>query len=369
MAKRDYYELLGVKRDASEQELKKAYRQLALKHHPDRNPGSKPSEDKFKEVNEAYEILSDPQKRQRYDTLGHAGVGPGAEGTGGFDFNRGGFGDIFGDIFEDFFGQAGGRGRVRPERGADLRYNLQVEFEEAAFGKEAKIRIPKWEACAECRGTGAKSSGGIKTCPTCNGAGSVRFQQGFFTINRSCSHCNGEGRIISDPCPKCHGKKQVHREKTLSIKIPPGVETGTRLRLNGEGEPGGNGGPPGDLYVVLTVKDHPVFVREGDDLHCNAPISIGQAALGAKIEVPTLKAKAPLKIPAGTQSGRAFRLKGLGIANLKGHGIGDLIVKVHVVIPTKLTPRQRELLEEFSKLSGETTTEEGLFERVKNIFE
>jgi molecular chaperone DnaJ len=373
LSKRDYYEILGVKRDASEQELKKAYRQLALKHHPDRNPGSKPSEEKFKELNEAYEVLSDAQKRHRYDTFGHAGVGAGAGGTGGFDFNRGGFGDVFGSIFEDFFGGSsggGGRGRVRPERGADLRYNFQVEFEEAVFGKEAKIRIPKWEACAECRGTGSKSSEGIRTCPTCNGAGSVRFQQGFFTISRTCSHCNGEGRIISDPCPKCHGKKQVHREKTLTIKIPAGVETGTRLRLNGEGEPGSSGGPPGDLYVVLTVKDHPVFTRDGDDLLCDVPISIGQAALGAKIEVATLKAKAQLKIPAGTQSGRTFRLKGLGVANLKGHRIGDFLVRVHVVIPTKLTARQRELLEEFSRLSGESvTSEEGLFEKVKNIFE
>jgi molecular chaperone DnaJ len=373
LAKRDYYDLLGVQRDASEQELKKAYRQLALKYHPDRNPGSKPSEDKFKEINEAYEVLSDPQKRQRYDVLGHAGVGPGTEGAGGFDFNRSGFGDIFGDIFEDFFSgpsARGARGRVRPERGADLRYNFPIEFEEAVLGKEAKIRIPKWEACTDCRGTGAKSSDSIRTCPTCNGAGSVRFQQGFFTISRTCSHCNGEGRTITDPCLKCHGKKQIHRDKTLTIKIPPGVETGTRLRLSGEGEPGSSGGPPGDLYVVLTVKDHPVFSREGDDLLCDVSISIAQAALGAKIEVPTLKAKAPLKIPTGTQSGRTFRIKGLGVANIKGHGIGDLVVKVHVVTPTKLTARQRELLEEFSRLSGDqVTADEGLFEKVKNIFE
>jgi molecular chaperone DnaJ len=371
LAKRDYYELLGVKRNASEQELKKAYRQLALKFHPDRNPGSKPSEDKFKEINEAYEVLSDPQKRHRYDAFGHAGVGAGTEGAGGFDFNRSGFGDIFGDIFEDFFSGSSTRsGRVRPERGADLRYNFPIEFEEAVLGKEAKIRIPKWEACADCRGTGAKSSDSIRTCPTCNGAGSVRFQQGFFTISRTCSHCNGEGRIIADPCLKCHGKKQIHREKTLTVKIPAGVETGTRLRLNGEGEPGSNGGPAGDLFVVLTVKDHPVFRREEDDLLCEVSISIGQAALGAKIEVPTLKAKTPLKVPAGTQSGRTFRLKGLGVANLKGHRIGDLLVKVHVVIPTKLTAQQRELLEEFSKLSGDqVTTGEGIFEKVKNIFE
>ncbi|MBI3609460.1 MAG: molecular chaperone DnaJ [Nitrospirae bacterium] len=369
MSKRDYYEILGVARDASEQELKKAYRQLALKHHPDKNPGNKTAEEKFKELNEAYEVLSDPQKRQRYDSFGHAGMG--AEGVGGFDFGRGGFGDVFGDIFEDFFGGPSGRGgRVRPERGADLRYNLEIDFEEAVFGKEAKIRIPKWENCPECRGTGAKSSGGIRTCPTCHGAGAVRFQQGFFTISRTCGHCNGEGRIISDPCPQCHGKKQVHHEKTLSVRIPPGVETGTRLRLSGEGEPGAHGGPPGDLYVVLTVKEHPFFTREDDDLLCEVPISIGQAALGAKIEVPTLKGKAQLKIPAGTQNGRTFRLKGLGVANLKGHRIGDQLVKVGVMIPAKLTARQRELLEEFSKLSGDpAASEEGLFEKVKNIFE
>ena len=368
MAKRDYYEILGIKRDASDQELKKAYRQMALKYHPDRNPGNKSAEEKFKEVNEAYEVLSDSQKRHRYDAFGHAGVG--TEGRGGFDFNRGGFGDIFGDIFEDFFGGATGRTRARAERGADLRYNLQIEFEEAVFGKEAKIRIPKWETCTECRGTGAKSSGGIRTCPTCNGAGSIRFQQGFFTISRSCGHCNGEGRIISDPCPICHGKKQVHHDKTLTVKIPAGVETGTRLRLSGEGEPGSHGGPPGDLYVVLTVQDHPLFAREEDDLLCEVSISIGQAALGAKIVVPTLKGKTQLKIPAGTQSGRVFRLKGLGVANVKGHGIGDELVTIRVTIPSKLTARQRELLEEFSKLSGDpVAAEEGLLEKVKNIFE
>lgn len=370
MAKRDYYEILGVKRDAQEQDLKKAYRQLAIRYHPDKNPGSKEAaEEKFKEINEAYDVLSDPQKRQRYDTFGHAGVG--AEGAGGFDFSRGGFGDIFGDIFEDFFGGQTGRARVRPERGADLQYHLQIDFEEAAFGKETKIRIPKWDLCSECRGTGAKSSGGIRACPTCNGAGSVRFQQGFFTISRTCSHCHGEGRIISDPCPKCHGKKRVHRDKTLSVKIPAGVETGNRLRLSGEGEPGLNGGPPGDLYVVLTVKDHPVFTRDDDDLLCDVQISMSQAALGAKIEVPTLiKGKVQLKIPPGTQHGRVFRLKGLGIANPRGHRIGDQRIKVHVHIPTNLTSRQRELLEEFSRLSGDpVASEEGLFEKVKNIFE
>lgn len=366
MAKRDYYEILGVGHDASEQDVKKAYRRLAVKHHPDKHRGDKGAEEKFKNINEAYEVLGDAQKRRQYDTFGHAGVG--AEGPGGFDFNRGGFGDVFGDIFEDFFGGQTSRGR--PQRGADLQYNFPVEFEDAVFGKEAKIRIPKWESCSDCRGTGAKTAGAIRTCPSCNGAGSVRFQQGFFAINRTCSHCQGEGRIISEPCPKCHGRKRVQRDKILSVKIPAGVETGNRLRLSGEGEPGPQGGPPGDLYVVLAVKDHPIFTRDGDDLLCDARISITQAALGAKIDVPTLvKGKVQLKIPPGTQSGRLFRLKRLGVANLRGHGIGDQLVKVHVHIPTKLTSRQRELLEEFSKLSDESVSiDEGFFEKVKNIF-
>ncbi len=368
MAKRDYYELLGLGRSASEQELKRAYRQLALKYHPDRNPGDKRAEEQFKEINEAYEVLSDPDKRKRYNAFGHAGVGP--EAAAGFDFGRGGFGDIFGDIFEDFFGGPAGRARTRVQRGSDLQYDLKIEFEEAVFGTEAKIRIPKWEVCSDCRGTGAKSAAGVRSCTTCNGSGSVRFQQGFFVVSRTCSHCRGEGRIISEPCPRCRGEKRVHREKTLTAKIPAGVETGIRLRLNGEGEPGLQGGPPGDLYVVLTVKDHPFFRRDGDDLLCDIPLTIGQAALGARIEVPTLgKGKESLKIPAGTQNGRTFRLKGHGVANLKGHRVGDQVVSVHVQIPTKLTARQRELLEEFSKLSGDSVpSSEGLFERVKNIF-
>lgn len=368
MAKTDYYELLGVGRNATEQELKKAYRQLAIKFHPDKNPTDKTAEEKFKKINEAYEVLSDPQKRRQYDTFGHAGLG--GQGAGGFDFGRGGFGDVFGDIFEDFFGGTRGRTRARAERGSDLQYTLQIELEDVLFGKEAKIRIPKWEVCSDCKGSGAKSASGVKACPTCQGAGSLRYQQGFFTISRTCSHCQGEGRIITDPCAQCHGKKRVHHDKTLSVKIPAGVDNGTRLRLTGEGEPGEHGGPLGDLYVVLAVKDHPVFTREEDDLLCEASISIGQAVLGAKIEVPSLKGKTPLRIPAGTQSGRVFRLKGLGVPHLRGHGVGDQRVRIKVQIPTKINSRQRELLREFSKINGDTISEEeGLLEKVKNIFD
>ena len=368
MVRRDYYEILGVRREASEQDLKKAYRRLALKYHPDKNPGDRKSEEKFKELNEAYEALSDSQKRQRYDTYGHAGVS--GEGSSGFASRQGGFGDVFGDIFEDFFGGTSGRGRVRPERGADLQYSLRISLEDAVFGKNANIKIPKLENCSTCGGTGAKSAGGIRTCSTCHGTGSLRFQQGFFSINRTCSHCQGEGRVILEPCSKCRGRKKVQRDKTLSVKIPAGVETGNRLRLSGEGEPGSNNGPPGDLYVVLNVSDHPIFTRDGDDLRCDLTITFTQAALGAKVGVDTLtKGKVQLKIPPGTQNGRVFRLKGIGAPNLRGHRIGDQLVEIHVRVPTKLTPRQRELLEEFSKLGGETVSnEEGFFEKVKNIF-
>jgi molecular chaperone DnaJ len=370
MAKQDYYRTLGVERSASEDEIKKAYRKLAHKYHPDKNPGNKQAEEHFKSINEAYEVLSDAQKRRQYDTFGHAGVGAGGfEGFGGFDFGRGGFGDIFGDIFEDFFGGTRGRARVRPERGADLRYNLEITLEEVVSGKEVKVRIPRWETCPDCRGSGAKTAIGVRTCPTCNGSGSTRFQQGLFTISRTCSHCGGEGRIITDPCPRCHGEKRIHRDKTISVKIPAGVESGTRLRLSGEGEPGFNGGSPGDLYVVITVKEHPVFSREGDNLLCEVPIGFVQAALGTKIEVSTLKGKATVHIPAGTQDGKVFRLKGLGVPHLSGHGTGDQLVRVQVQIPTKLTSKQRELLEEYARLSGESVSDEGILEKVKNMFE
>lgn len=370
MAKRDYYATLGVPRDAAEQEIKKAYRQLALKFHPDKNHGNKAAEERFKEINEAYEVLGDGEKRQQYDAYGHAAYQ--ARRQGGTGFQGAGFGDVFGDIFEDFFGGAGaGRTRSRQQRGSDFRYDLDISFEEMIFGKEAKIRIPKSEICGACEGTGAKSKSSIKTCPTCGGAGQTRFQQGFFTISRTCSHCNGEGRLITDPCATCGGEKRVQRDKTLTVKIPPGVETGSRLRLSGEGELGTHGGPPGDLYIVLTVQEHPFLKRVGNDLACEVPITFSQAALGTKIEVESLKGHATLKIPAGTQHGKMFRLKGLGVPSLNGRGIGDQLVRVRIEIPTKLSEKQKELLAEYAKLSGEPAGEssDGLFEKVKNIFE
>ena len=367
--KRDYYEILGIGRDATDEDIKKAYRKSALRYHPDKNPGDKESEERFKEVNEAYEILSDPEKRRRYDLVGHGmGANGGFEGFGGF--GAGGFGDVFEDIFEDFFG-AGTKRKRRTERGADLRYNLEISFEEAAFGIETKINIPRMEACSACNGTGAKSSTKLAICPTCKGNGQIRFQQGFFTLSRTCTHCNGEGRIISDPCDKCHGRKRVRRERTLSLKVPPGVETGSRLKLAEEGEAGINGGPHGDLYVVITVRDHPFFVREGNDVLCDVPVSFVKAALGGKIEVPTLTGKMSLNVPPGTQPGKMLRIKGKGIADVRGYGIGDEVVKIMVEIPKKLTPKQKELLEEDARTFGEEVDagSGGFFDKVKTMFE
>jgi molecular chaperone DnaJ len=292
----------------------------------------------------------------------------GAEGFGGF--GAGGFGDIFEDIFEDFFGAGTRRGR-RAQRGADLRYNLEISFEEAAFGLETKINIPRTEVCSACNGSGAKSSAKPSVCPTCKGTGQIRFQQGFFTLTRTCSHCNGEGRIITDPCDKCRGRKRVQRERSLSLKIPPGVETGSRLRLAGEGEAGIEGGPTGDLYVVITVREHPIFTREGNDIICSIPISFVQAAIGGKIEVPTLRGSVTINVPPGTQPGSMLRIKGKGIADLRGYGTGDQIVKIEVHIPKKLTPNQKELLEEYARISGEEagTGNSGFFKKVKDIFE
>jgi molecular chaperone DnaJ len=371
--KRDYYNILGISREANEDEVKKAFRRLAVKFHPDKNPGNKEAEERFKEINEAYAVLSDSQKRRAYDMFGHAGVGAGAEGFRSpgfdFDFGRGGFGDIFGDIFEDFFGTST-RTRRRTERGADLRYDLEISFEDAIFGKDIKVRIPHSEMCPDCRGTGAKEGSSLKTCTACSGSGQVRYQQGFFTINRSCGHCHGEGRIISEHCPKCRGEKRLHRERTLSVKIPAGVESGSRLRLSGEGEPGERGGSPGDLYVVISVKEHPFFSRDGNHILCEIPISIGQAVLGSSIQVPTIKGKTDFKIPPGTQHGKVFRLKGYGAPDVRGYGHGDQFVKVKIMIPTKLSARQKELLQEFAKIEEEDTKggEEGFFDKVKNLF-
>ncbi|MCK0511087.1 molecular chaperone DnaJ [Aromatoleum buckelii] len=353
MAKRDYYEVLGVNRDASDDEIKKAYRKLAMKHHPDRNPDNKDSEDHFKEAKNAYEILSDAQKRAAYDRYGHAGVDSSAgAGPGGQGFE--GFADAFSDIFGDIFGGAGGGGRGRSNvyRGADLRYNLEISLEEAARGADKTIRIPTVEECETCHGSGAKPGTQPKPCPTCGGAGQVRIQQGFFSIQQTCPKCHGTGRIIPDPCRDCGGAGRVKRQKTLEVKIPAGIDEGMRLRHAGHGEPGVNGGPPGDLYVEIHIRAHPVFQRDHDDLHCEMPISITTAALGGEIEIPTLEGMARLKIPAETQSGKVFRLRGKGIRNVRSQGHGDLMCHVVVETPVNLTERQKELLREFEEVSS-----------------
>jgi len=354
-AKRDYYTTLGVPRDASEEDIKKAYRKLAMKHHPDRNPDDKGAEEKFKEAKEAYEILCDAKKRAAYDQFGHAGVDPaagfgaGARGFGGEGF--GGFADAFGDIFGEIFGQGrGGRGNG-VFRGADLRYNLELTLEEAARGTEVKIRIPAMEECGTCHGSGAKPGTQPKTCPTCQGRGEVRVSQGFFSIQQTCPQCHGTGKVIPEPCATCHGVGRVKRQKTLSVRIPAGVDTDDRIRLSGEGEVGMNGGPPGDLYVVVHIKPHAVFQREGADLHCEMPISFATAALGGDLEIPTLEGHARLKIPAETQSGQVFRLRNKGIRPVRGSVVGDLYCHVVVETPVKLTARQKELLREFESIS------------------
>lgn len=366
MAK-DFYELLGVHRNASDAELKKAYRQLAIQHHPDKNPGDKASEDKFKEVSHAYEVLSDPEKRAYYDQFG---VAPGTQGAGPGGYGAG-MGDIFGDIFGEFFGGGAGRGRARPVQGDDLRYNLTISFEDAAFGANTKIRVPRWERCPQCDGTGAASRDKIMTCQACGGAGQVRMQQGFFSISRTCSRCGGEGKLVTEPCRTCRGKRQVERDRTLSVKIPAGVETGNTIRLSGEGELGAYGGPPGDLYIFLSVEHHPLFQRDGQDVVLEVPISFSQAALGTEIEVPTLKGFEKFKVPPGTQPGHAFRLKGKGFPHLRGSGSGDQVCRVTVEVPTKLTGKQKELLKEFDCLSTDTCTPmtKGFFEKVKELFQ
>jgi molecular chaperone DnaJ len=369
MAKRDYYEVLGVNRDASDDEIKKAYRRLAMKHHPDRNPDNPKSEEHFKEAKEAYEILSDAQKRQTYDQFGHAGTDPsmggGGAGAGGFDF---------GDIFEGIFGggRAGG-GRSNVYRGADLRYNLEITLEEAARGTETRIRIPTMAECETCHGSGAKKGTEPKTCPTCAGHGQVRMQQGFFSIQQTCPKCHGSGRYIADPCTACHGGGRVKQHKTLSVKIPSGIDEGDRIRLSGEGEPGVNGGPPGDLYVQVHLKAHAVFQRDHDDLHCEMPVSFTAAALGGEIEIPTLDGMAKLKIPAETQTGKAFRLRGKGIKGVRSSGHGDLLCHVVVETPVSLTDRQKELLREFEDESQKNTTRhnpraQSWMDRVKEFF-
>lgn len=366
MAKRDFYETLGVNRDASNEDIKKAYRKLAMKHHPDRNPDNPKSEGLFKEAKEAYEILSDEQKRTAYDQYGHAGVDPQARGGGS------GFGDSFSDIFGDIFGGGGGS-RSNVYRGADLRYNLEISLEDAAHGSETRIRIPTMAECEACEGSGAKKGTQPKTCPTCAGHGQVRMQQGFFSVQQTCPKCHGTGRYIPEPCITCHGAGRIKQHKTLSVKIPAGVDEGDRIRLSGEGEAGVNGGPTGDLYVQIHLKPHTVFQREHDDLHCEMPVSFTTAALGGEIKVPTLDGAAHLKIPAGSQTGKAFRLRGKGVKGVRSHTQGDLLCHVVIETPVNLTDRQKELLREFEEISqgdaGRNNPKaQGWLERVKEFF-
>jgi len=353
MAKRDYYEILGLTKDASEEEIKKAYRKLAMKYHPDRNPDSKAAEEKFKEAKEAYEMLSDPAKREAYDRYGHAGVDPNMGGFGGGQGGFGNFSDAFGDIFGDIFGQAagrGGRGGPQVYRGADLRYNLEITLEQAANGFDTTIRVPSWDQCDTCHGSGAKPGTSPTTCTTCGGHGQVRMQQGFFSIQQTCPKCHGSGKTIPNPCPTCAGAGRIKRNKTLEVKIPAGIDDGMRIRSSGNGEPGMNGGPPGDLYVEIHIRPHEVFQRDGDDLHCEVPVSFAKAALGGEVEVPTLNGKASFQLPEGTQSGKTFRLRGKGIKGVRSGYPGDLFCHIVVETPVKLTERQKELLKEFDDL-------------------
>jgi molecular chaperone DnaJ len=343
MSKRDYYEILGVSRGAGDAELKKAYRRLAMKYHPDRRPGDEAAAQQFKQAKEAYEVLSDPQKRAAYDQFGHAGVERAARG-GGF---RGGFGDIFDDIFGDIFGR--NSGTTRAYRGADLQYNLQLSLEEAVFGTETSIRVPALAECRTCGGSGARPGTKPQTCNTCDGVGQVRMQQGFFSVQQTCPHCRGAGTIITEPCSACGGRGQVEEFKTLTVKVPAGVDTGDRIRLSGEGQPGTRGGGAGDLYVHIEVKPHPLFVRDGNNLVCQVPISFTTAALGGELEVPTLDGRIKLKIPAETQTGKHFRLRGKGVKPVRGGPQGDLICQIVVETPVNLTKRQRELMEELHK--------------------
>ena len=372
MAKRDYYEILGVSREADEKEIKRAYRKLAMKYHPDRNPDDEDADHKFKEASEAYEILSDSSKRAAYDQFGHAGV----DGSAGGGFGGGGggasFSDIFGDVFGDIFG--GGRGG-RNTRGADLRYTLELDLEEAVKGKTVQIRIPGHTECDVCDGSGAEKGSRPEACGTCNGMGQVRMQQGFFTVQQACPTCRGSGKIIKNPCKKCHGAGRIQEEKTLSVKVPPGVDTGDRIRLSGEGEMGVEGGPSGDLYVQVAVREHSIFTRDGRNLYCEVPISIVDASLGGELEVPTLDGRVKLKIPPETQTGKLFRLRNKGVSPVRGGPSGDLLCRVVVENPVNLTKRQKELLEEFQKtLDGGDGNQHGprktsWFEGVKSFFD
>lgn len=356
MAKRDYYEVLGVERDASEADLKKAYRRLAMKYHPDRNAGDTAAEESFKEVKEAFEVLSDARKRQAYDQFGHAGVDPSTGAGAGFGGSAG-FSDIFDSVFGDIFGAGGRQGGNRAYRGGDLRYELELSLEEAVRGKEAKIRVPTLVTCEPCAGSGSRSRAAPETCGTCNGVGQVRMQQGFFSVQQACPACRGRGKAVKDPCGSCHGTGKGRGHKTISVKVPGGVDTGDRIRLSGEGEAGQNGGPAGDLYVHVVVREHAIFTREGSDLYSEVPIDFVTAALGGEIEVPTLEGRVVLKIPAETQSGKMFRLRGKGVRSVRGGAIGDLICRAMVETPVNLTRHQRELLKAFGDSLGKPSEE------------
>lgn len=376
MSKRDYYEVLGVPRSASEDEIKKAYRKLAMKYHPDRNQGdaAKAAEAKFKEVKEAYEILSDGQKRSAYDQYGHAGVDPNMGGAGGFPGGFGGF-ESFSDIFGDIFG--GGRSRSggrQAQRGNDLSYAMDITLEEAASGKDTQIRIPSWDDCGTCSGTGAKPGTSAKTCDTCNGQGVVQMRQGFFSVQQTCPRCRGSGKYISEPCTACHGQGKIKKQKTLEIRIPEGIDDGMRIRSSGNGEPSPNGGPPGDLYIEIRIRKHDIFERDGDDLHCVVPIPFTKAALGGDIEVPTLLAgKATITIPEGTQNGKQFRLRGKGMKGVRSSSMGDLYCHMQVETPVKLTEHQRKLLKQLDESlekggKKHSPSEKNWFDKAKDFF-
>jgi molecular chaperone DnaJ len=377
MAKRDFYEILGVPKNASDEDIKKSYRKLAMKFHPDRNQGeaTKAAEEKFKEAKEAYEMLSDPQKRTAYDQYGHAGVDPNMRQGGVGDGFSGGFAEAFGDIFGDMFnqGRARGAGGRQVYRGSDLSYAMEVTLEEAAKGKDAQIRIPSWDSCETCRGSGAKPGTQVKSCATCNGAGVVQMRQGFFSVQQTCPHCQGSGKVIPEPCTTCIGQGRIKRQKTLEVKIPSGIDDGMRIRSAGNGEPGTNGGPAGDLYIEIRMRKHEIFERDGDDLHCNVPISMVTAALGGEIEVPTLTGKAAIDIPEGTQSGKQFRLRGMGIKGVRSSYPGDLYCHITVETPVKLSEHQRKLLRELEdslKKGGakHSPSEDSWTDRLKHFF-
>lgn len=370
MAKRDYYEVLGVERGAGEADVKKAYRRLAMKHHPDRNPGDAAAEEKFKEASEAYEVLSDQEKRERYDRFGHAGV----EGAGS-GFGAGGFtdiGDIFGEVFGDIFG--GGRTRRGSRRGRDLEYTLDLTLEQAVRGDSVEIRVPTLASCDDCHGSGAKAGTSPSACPECEGRGQIRVSQGFFSLQQTCPRCRGVGRVILDPCPACHGRGRVEQRKTLAVKVPPGVDNGDRVRLSGEGEAGANSAPPGDLYVQMRVREHPIFTRDDTNLYCDVPLSFADAALGGEIEVPTLDGRVKVKVPPETQTGKLFRLRGRGAPAVRGGPTGDLLCRVVVETPVHLSEKQKDILRDFkASLEANGTRhspkEEGWFESVKSFFD